>query len=64
MENQSITASATITSPKRRRRLKPEVVARRVRCTEKNVSHLYEKPVEELTPLEIQTMKQAFFRDL
>ena len=64
MENQSMTASATISSPKRRRRLKPEVVARRVRCTEKNLSHLYEKPVEELTPLEIQAMKQAFFRNL
>jgi hypothetical protein len=28
------------------------------------VSRLYEKPVEQLTPLEIQAMKQAFFRGL
>ena len=64
MENQSMTASSTVASPKRRRHLKPEVIARRVRSAERDVSHLYEKPVEELTPLEIQAMKQAFFASL
>ena len=64
MEKQSMTGGAAVASPKRRRHLKPEVVARQLRSADRDVSHLYEKPVEELTPLEIQTMKQAFFRNL
>lgn len=50
--------------PRPRRRLKPEVAARRIRAAEDDVSRLYEKPVDQLTPLELQMMKQAFFRDL
>jgi hypothetical protein len=65
MENQVMSPSgSTAAPPKPRRRLKPEVAARRSRVVEEKVSSLYEKPVEELTPLEIQTMKQAFFRAL
>jgi hypothetical protein len=65
MENSlpSRSGSNAVTA-KPRRRLKPEVAARHMRASADQVSRLYEKPVEQLTPMEIQTMKQAFFRGL
>lgn len=63
MEKQArSSASPTAAAPKPRRRLKPEIAARRVRAVDDRLSSLYEKPLEQLTPLEIQMMKQAFFR--
>jgi hypothetical protein len=65
MENPGPSPSGSnAVTAKPRRRLKPEVAARHMRASEASVSRLYEKPVEQLTPLEIQTMKQAFFRGL
>jgi hypothetical protein len=65
MENPTTSPSgSSAVAPKPRRRLKPEVAARHMHAAGDNVSRLYEKPVEQLTPLEIQAMKQAFFRAL
>jgi hypothetical protein len=65
MENSSPShPGSTTATAKPRRRLKPEVAARHMRASADQVSRLYEKPVEQLTPLEIQTMKQAFFRGI
>ena len=65
MENQcSSPSGSTVAATKPHRRLKPEVAARRMRALENEVSNLYEKPLEQLTPTEIQMMKQAFFRGL
>ena len=49
---------------KPRRRLKPEVAARLVRSAQSDLSGLYAKPVDQLTPLEMQRMKQAFLSGL
>ena len=65
MENSSPSHSGSnAATAKPRRRLKPEVAARHMCASADQVSRLYEKPVEQLTPLEIQAMKQAFFRGL
>lgn len=65
MEHPSPSPSGSnVTTAKPHRRLKPEVAARHMRASADQVSRLYEKPVEQLTPLEIQAMKQAFFRGL
>lgn len=55
--------SATAAPAKRSRRLKPEAVARlRSRRGEAQLDHLYQKPVDELSPQEIAAMRAAFFR--
>ena len=48
---------------KRSRQLKPEIAARLAqRNRARQVSELYEKSVDELSPDELSVMKAAFFR--
>ena len=58
-----IQRSPLATAHKRSRRLKPEVAARlRDRRGEVVIDHLYQKPVDQLSPQEIAAMRAAFLR--
>lgn len=48
--------------PKRRRRLKPEIAARRLQQRRiQEIEQLYRRPVDELSPDELDRMKAVFF---